>query len=85
MNLKNKWPIVLGHLSGCKSYSEPQTQFIKHGYLNPLKIKMINIKETKHKATFIKVNEVQSHLDNLPIHYWTLLSYQHSSLHLNSH
>ena len=46
---------------------------------------MINIKETKHEATFVKVNGAQSHLDNLPIHYWTLLSYQHSSLHLNSH
>lgn len=44
-----------------------------------------NAKETKHEATFVKVNEAQSHLDNLPIHYWTLLSYQHSSLHLNSH
>ncbi len=53
----------------------------------PFKIPMINVnaKETKHEATFVKVNEAQSHLDNLPIHYWTLLSYQHSSLHLNSH
>ena len=54
-------------------------------FQTPLKIKMINAKRTKHETTFVKVNEVQSHLDNLPIHYWTLLSYQHSSLHLNSH
>ena len=55
-------------------------------FQTPLKIeKLINAKKTKQETTFVKVNEVQSHLDNLPIHYWTLLSYQHSSLHLNSH
>ena len=85
MNLKNNGQSYSVICQDVKVYSEPQTQFIKHGYLNPLKIKMINIKETKHKATFVKVNGAQSHLDNLPIHYWTLLSYQHSSLHLNSH